>query len=86
MGHVRLGTLPKTREWREVVRYIADGADVSQIAGATMRASDKAFEVIQNDIGFAETVDLMAQLAVAAKSDDPVSHLEALGIQPVLCI
>jgi hypothetical protein len=46
-----------------------------------MRAADKAFEVIQNDVGFAETVDLMTQLAVAAKSDDPGAHLEALGIR-----
>ncbi len=81
MGHVRLGTLPKTRAWKEIVRYIADGADVSKVAGATMQAADKAFEVIQNDRGFAETVDLMTQLAVAARSDDPVAHFEALGIK-----
>ena len=81
MGHIRLGTLPKTRAWKEIVRYIADGADVSEVAGATMQAADKAFEVIQNDRGFAETVDLMTQLAVAARSDDPVAHFEALGIK-----
>lgn len=80
MGHVRLGMLPKTRAWKDVVRLIADGADPSEIAGATMTAADKAFESIQFDAGYSDTVDLMTQLAVAARSDDPRGHLESVGI------
>ena len=80
MGHVRLGTLPKTRAWKDVVRLIADGADPSEIAGATMKAADKAFEAIQFDQGYANTVNLMTQLAIAARLDDPRTHLESVGI------
>jgi hypothetical protein len=80
MGHVRLGTLPKTRAWKDVIALIADGADPETIAAATMKAADKAFESIQWDDGYAETVDLLTQLAVAARSDDPRSHLESVGI------
>jgi len=59
MGHVRLGTLPKTRVWKNVIELIANEADVDEIAAATFEAADKAFESIQNDKGFLETVELM---------------------------
>jgi len=81
MGHVRLGTLPKTRAWKEVIALIANGADVSAIADATMRAADKAFEAIQNDKEFGDTVELLTQLAVAARKDDPGEFLESVGIR-----
>jgi hypothetical protein len=80
MGHVRLGTLPKTRAWKNVIELIANEADVDEIAAATFEAADKAFESIQNDKGFLETVELMKELAVAAKSDDPLGHLKSIGI------
>lgn len=30
MGHVRLGTLPRSKAWKEVVGLITAGADVAQ--------------------------------------------------------
>ena len=32
MGHSRIGTLPRTRAWDEVVDFIANGADVAAVA------------------------------------------------------
>lgn len=61
MGHVRLGSLPRSRAWKEVVGLITAGADVSQIANATIRAADKAFTFVLNDEGFTEAVWLMTQ-------------------------
>lgn len=81
MGHVRLGTLPKTRAWKDVIELIANRADVASIADATMKAADKAFQAIQSDTGFSETVDLMTQLASAARQEDPREYLESLGIR-----
>ena len=80
MGHVRLGILPKTRAWKNVIELIANEADVEDIAAATSQAADTAFETIQNDKGFLETVELMKELAVAAKSSDPLEQLKAVGI------
>ena len=80
MGHVRLGTLPKTREWRAVVQLISDGADVAQVADATFIAADKAFERMADDPGFNESVWLLTQLGIAAKKDNPRDHLESVGI------
>ncbi len=34
MGHIRLGTLPRTQKWNQVVSLIAGGADVGRIAAA----------------------------------------------------
>lgn len=81
MGHVRLGTLPKTRAWKEVIRLISDGADVASVADATMTAADKAFEAIQGDKGFSQVVELLTQLAIASKHDSPEMYLESLGIK-----
>ena len=52
MGHVRLGTLPRTRSWHDVVGFIADGETVESVANQALAASDKAFGCIQNDPGF----------------------------------
>jgi len=80
MGHVRLGSLPRSRAWKEVVGLITAGADVSQIANATIRAADKAFSFVLNDEGFTEAVWLMTQLAIAAKKDNFNDHLQSVGI------
>ena len=81
MGHVRLGILPQTRAWKAVVQLIADGADVAQIADATLHAADKALARMANDAGFSETVWLLTQLGIAAKMDNPTAHLESVGLK-----
>jgi hypothetical protein len=80
MGHVRLGLLPRTRAWKEVVGLIAAGADVSQIANATITAAEKAFSFVMKDVGYTEAVWLMTQMAIAAKKPDIHQHLAAVGI------
>ncbi len=80
MGHVRLGTLPRTRSWHDVVGFIADGETVESVANQALAASDKAFGCIQNDPGFSEAVWILTQLAVAAKSADPGACLESVGL------
>ncbi len=82
MGHVRLGKLPRTKKWREVVGLIAVGADVSQVADATLKAAEDAFEYvnINEDEGFNQAAWIMVQLGIAAKADDPIQHLKDQGI------
>jgi hypothetical protein len=63
-----------------VVGLITAGADVSQIANATIRAADKAFTSVLNDEGFTEAVWLMTQLAIAAKKENFGEHLQSLGV------
>ncbi len=80
MGHVRLGVLPRTKAWKEVVELIAAGADVSQIANATITAAEKAFSFVMDDVGYTEAVWLMTQMAIAAKKPDIHQHLAQAGI------
>lgn len=80
MGHFHLGTLPKSREWKEVVRLLTDGAGADAVAAASQKAADKAFERMTNDPGFEDAVFLLSQLAVAARKEDPAAHLAAHGL------
>jgi hypothetical protein len=39
MGHVRLGTLPRTKRWREVIALLETDAPLQEVAEAAARAS-----------------------------------------------
>ena len=80
MGHIRLGQLPRTRKWRDVAELVAVGADVSQVANATIRAADSAFSFVNNDSGYNQAVWLMTQLGLAAGEKDPLKYLRSQGI------
>lgn len=77
MGHVRLGRLPRTRKWREVVDLIAAGADAAQVACATLRAAEQAFSYrsVSQDAGFNQAVWLITQLGLSAQASDPIQYL-----------
>jgi len=80
MGHTRLGELPRTRKWQEVVELIAIGANVSQIANATIRAAENAFSYVTDDTGYNQSVWLLAQFALAAKTNNPLDYLRQQGV------
>jgi hypothetical protein len=80
MGHMRLGALPATRAWQEVVRLIAEGADVAVIADATQKAAEKAFAWVQKNAGFKEAMYLLTQLGLAGSNADVTAALAKAGI------
>lgn len=80
MGHTRLGTLPRSKHWREVVDLLAAGADVSQIAEATIKAADDAFSFVADDAGYNHAVWLLTQLGLAGRSENPLEHLRRQGV------
>lgn len=80
MGHSLLGTLPRTREWKDVVRLVSEGADVAQVAGKTLVAAQKALSTTKEDAGYGEAVYLLTQIALAGKTKDAVAYLETLGV------
>lgn len=73
MGHVRLGNLPRTRKWQEVVGLIEGGAGTAQVANATTTAAEKGLNLAAKDKGLVETVWLLTQLPLAARSGDAAS-------------
>jgi hypothetical protein len=81
MGHTRLGTLPATKKWKQVIGLMIEGASVAKVAEATTNAWRNAFATIKNDLGFREAVWLMTQMGIAGSSNDPVAHLSAIGVE-----
>lgn len=80
MGHIRLGDLPRTRKWQQVVVLIAEGAQIPQIAKATIIATEKALGLAIQDKGLIETVWLLMKLPLAAQGDDFVQELRSVGL------
>lgn len=80
MGHNRLGSLPDTRPWRQVVEHLAGGASVAAVAGATSAAAVAGLDRGRNDAGVAHVVYLLARTALAARDDAFSAALGAVGI------
>lgn len=80
MGHVRLGALPKTRGWQNVVELLAGGTDVATLADATSRVARAGLEVAKKDPGVIQSLLALAQLASSGKEDDVATSLRRHGI------
>jgi hypothetical protein len=80
MGHIRLGNLPRTRKWQQVVALIEGGAGTAQIANATITAAEKGLKLAAEDKGLVETIWLLTQLPLAAKSDNFAQALQSTGL------
>lgn len=70
MGHERVGALPRTKRWRDVVGGIADAAavdgDVYELANATLENVRSRLLAIQRDSGFAASFRFLLRLALSA--------------------
>jgi len=80
MGHTRLGDLPRTRKWAQVVALIGGGAGAAQLANATITAAERGMNFAAKDSGLVETIWLLTQLPLAAKSRDFVGALRKAGL------
>jgi hypothetical protein len=80
MGHIRLGTLPKTQKWNQVVNLIAGGADVEWIAAASADAAEHGLELASEDEGFAHAFWLLTQIPQAARQSNFAERLSELGL------
>lgn len=80
MGHTRLGKIPRTRSWNEVVERVAGTglasgvtlrrADMATIAGKTLEAARKALDKAVDDSGVRYTFYLLTQVALASRTRD----------------
>jgi hypothetical protein len=80
MGQIKLGNLPRTRKWQQVVALIEGGAGTAQIANATITAAEQNFQKAGEDKGLIETIWLLSQLPLAARSDDFGKALKSVGL------
>lgn len=90
MGHTRLGFLPKTLKWSQIVaaavgREITSISDVSgdsvrHVSSLTLDAAKAGLNRANGDAGLQFTFYLLARLALASRTADWESALGALGI------
>jgi hypothetical protein len=80
MGHVRLGPLPQTRRWVQVVALIRGGAAAPQVATAAAHAAETWLGKAANDPTVVEAVWLLLRLPHAARADDFPAALARLGV------
>ena len=81
MGHLRLGTLPTSKRWKEVVSLIPEpSSTVPDIAAATMEAAKGGVKRAANDGGFIEAFWLLTQIPLAARQQDFRAALENIGL------
>ena len=80
MGHVRLGTLPRTRNWIQVLDLVGGGAGAPDVAAATMNAAQRGLDAAAQDKGLVYTVWLLTQVPLAARSADFEGRLRKLGL------
>lgn len=81
MGHIRLGTLPRTRQWIQVLDLIGGGAGTPDVAAATMDASQHGLTNAAKDPGLVYTVWLLSQVPLAARSENFAARLRKLGLK-----
>src|ERR1700688_4983069 len=90
MGHTRLGEIPKTRKWNELVRQVAGlgltgevataAVKMSAIAAQTLDAAQKGLDRATDDPGVRYTFYLLTQVALASRTSDWEGALREHGI------
>src|SRR5512132_4440239 len=80
MGHLRLGTLPATREWRQVVELLDSSSDAAPVAAAAASAAHEGLALAKRDPGLLEAIFLLTQLPLAARTNDYAGTLRTCGL------
>ena len=75
MGHERVGALPHTKKWRDVVAQLAESSgsreDVAAIANATLQNVSVQFRKIHWDDGVVAAFQFLVALAKSASLEQP---------------
>ncbi len=68
MGHIRLGTLQRSKKWRDVIGLLDSDADIESIAEAAARASEMDLKRASNDPLFQFVTQLLVRLPLLARA------------------
>lgn len=80
MGHKRLGSLPTTKRWQQVVTSLDSGSSVTRIAAASSAAAEAALSRAVGDPALIHAFWLLTQLPLAARGGDFTERLGKLGL------
>ncbi len=80
MGHIRLGTLPQSKKWREVVALLNSDAPMELIALAAANASEKDLKRASDDPVFQYVSNLLVTLPLQARSPSFLEFVTGVGL------
>ena len=80
MGHIRLGVLPRTRNWQQVIDLLLENASADTIADSVLRAADRGLEIAKWDAGLHHAVYLLTQVVLAARDQNFTAALSTAGV------
>ena len=81
MGHHRLGRLPASKKWKEIVCYLAEAdVEVGQMADATAVAAEDSLALWEKDPAFIEALWLLVKIPQAAREKEFAKALRRLGL------
>lgn len=81
MGHIRLGRIPKTRPWQSVFDVLnSENISAPQLAQAIGKAAQNEFRALKGDATVSFCYWVLTSIISAAKTENFVNRLEALGI------
>jgi hypothetical protein len=81
VGHLRLGRLPKTRRWNQVVQLLdTSPSDTSSIASAVVFAADRKLRELAGDPSLGYCFWLLTRISWASREPDFQNTLASLGI------
>jgi len=85
MGHLRIGSLPRTKKWIAVVAAIGDISGISEssfseLAEKTLDASNRSLRQLPNDLALQKCFQFLIALSVAGKSTDVLNSAKGLGL------
>jgi hypothetical protein len=87
MGHIRLGRLPRTRKWEQVVSLLLADRSSGEIATASAAAAEYALRKAHADSAFGYAFWLLAQRLkegqpAAARQKNSSTHRASLPVCP----
>lgn len=81
MGHVRLGKLPTSQKWKEIIALLGDdGTSAQALAEAVANASIKDLEKAASNKTLVAIYEMLVNIPQAAKEKDFQAALKKIGI------
>jgi len=80
MGHIRLGTLPRSKKWRDVVDLLGSEVSAHEIAQAAANASERDLSRASRDPRFQFISSLLFRLPLLACAPGFEDALTDLGV------
>jgi hypothetical protein len=83
MGHLRLGRLPKTRAWGQVVNLLETNVDnIPKVGRATLKAAEAQLKRLSADPVVSYCFWLLTRVTWFARGDDFATRLTEIGVNP----